>query len=205
MHRRDILKSLLGGTTAALAASLIARPALAQLDILTAPKTLIDRAIEARKAGDIAKDNEIVLKVNKVMADVKSIKASTEIYEQRLLITGLFDNKADYDLFEKGVRGIAGVKKLYWHAVYLSAADQEKRKAELMNWADVTVLESKGKARLIGTRGVADVNFRLCADAFGTIYLLGRARSKDEMDKALARARDGEGVRKVVNYVEVRA
>ncbi|WP_341915809.1 BON domain-containing protein [Ferrovibrio terrae] len=203
MHRRAILKGLCGG---AALVPLLATPARAQFtDLLTAPKTLIDRAIEARKAGDIAKDNEIVLKVNKVMADVKSIKASTEIYEQRLLITGLFDNKADYDLFEKGVRSIAGMKKLYWHAVYLSAADQEKRKAELMNWADVTVLESKGKARLIGTRGVADVNFRLCADAFGTIYLLGRARSKDEMDKALARARDGEGVRKVVNYVEVRA
>jgi hyperosmotically inducible protein len=206
MHRRDILKSLLGGTTAALAASLVAGPAQAQFtDLLTAPKTLIDRAIEARKAGDIAKDNEIVLKVNKVMAEVKSVKASTEIYEQRLLITGLFDDRATYDQFEKGVRAIAGVKKLYWHVVFLSAADQEKRKAEMLNWADVTVLESKGKARLIGTRGVADVNFRLCADAFGAVYLLGRARSKDEMDKALARAKDGEGVRKVVNYVEVRA
>jgi osmotically-inducible protein OsmY len=49
------------------------------------------------------------------------------------------------------------------------------------------------------------VNFRLCADAFGTIYLLGRARSKEEMESALARAKDGQGVKKVVNYVEVRA
>jgi osmotically-inducible protein OsmY len=203
MQRRQILQMI--GGAALLVPTRGLGQTLAQLDILTAPKTLIDRAIEARKAADIAKDNEIVLKVNRAMADVGSIKASTEIYEQRLLLTGLFDDKAVYDKFEKAVRAVPDVKKLYWHVAYLSAADRQKRKAELLDWADVTVMESKGKARLIGTRGVADVNFRLCADAFGTIYLLGRARSKDEMDKAVARARDGEGVRKLVNYVEVRA
>jgi hypothetical protein len=47
-------------------------PASAQLagvtDLLTAPKTLIDRAIEARSKSDIAKDNVIVVKVNAIMA-----------------------------------------------------------------------------------------------------------------------------------------
>ena len=50
--------------------------------------------------------------------------------------------------------------------------------------------------------GVADVNFRAAADASGTVYLLGRARSKEEATKALARVRDGD-VKNVVNYVEV--
>ena len=45
---------------------------------------------------------------------------------------------------------------------------------------------------------------RTAADPFGTVYLLGRARSKAEAEKALARVRDGEGVKKVANYVEVR-
>lgn len=79
---------------------LTAGPAAAQFF----PKTLIDRAIEARSFGDIAKDNEVVLKVNKVMADAKTASASTEIYEQRLLLTGMFDDKATYDQFEKGVK-----------------------------------------------------------------------------------------------------
>jgi hypothetical protein len=85
--------------------------------LLTAMKTLIDRAIEARSTSDIAEDNAIVVKVNAIMAEVVSIKASTEIYEQRLLITGLFDDKAIYDDFEKKVRAVSGVKKLYWHVV----------------------------------------------------------------------------------------
>jgi osmotically-inducible protein OsmY len=66
------------------------------------------------------------------------------------------------------------------------------------------VLSTKAQARLVGTAGVADVNYRTAADSLGTVYLLGRARSQEEADKALARVRDGDGVKKVVDYVEVR-
>jgi len=199
MQRRRFLQAMGGG------ALLASGAAQAQIvDMLTGPKTLIDRAIEARKAGDIAKDNEIVLKVNKLMADVGSVKASTDIYEQRLLITGIFDDKATYDRFEKGVRAIKDIKKLYWHVAYIPAAEREQRKSELISWGDAEVMEKKADGRLIGTRGVADVNYRICVDAFATVYVLGRARSKEERDLAMARARDGQGVRKVVDYIDVR-
>ncbi len=56
----------------------------------------------------------------------------------------------------------------------------------------------------MGTAGVADVNFRTAADSSGTVFIIGRARSQEEADKALARVKDGDGVKKVVNYVEVR-
>lgn len=188
--------------TAALAL-MTSLPAQAQLmDVLTAPKTLIDRAIEARSAGDIAKDNEIVVKVNAIMGKLGTIKASTEIYEQRLLITGIFDDKAVYDKFEKEVRQVAGVKKLYWHVTYLPANDPARK--SLLDWADVTVMATKAQGRLVGTAGVADVNFRTTADSYGTVYLIGRARSGEEAKKALARVRDGNGVKKVVDYVVVR-
>ena len=197
MARFALLVSLL-----AVAAS-FAAPARAQLlDILTAPKTLIDRAIEARSAADIAKDNEIVLKVNGVMADIGTAKASTEIYEQRLLVTGLFDNKTVYDKFQQGVRNVRGVKQLLWHVAYMTKADQEKNK--LMDWPDVVAMETKARGRLIGTAGVADVNFRVTGDAAGTLYVIGRARSAEEQDRAIKRLWDGENVKNVVNYIEVR-
>jgi osmotically-inducible protein OsmY len=172
------------------------------LDILTAPKTLVDRAIEARSASDIAKDNQIVIEVNSVMASVGTIKASTEIYEQRLLVTGLFANKEDHDKFKTGVAKVKDVKKLYWHVVYLPEAEQKKQK--LLDWSDTLVINTKAQARLIGTKGVADVNFRTATDSFGTVYVLGRARSAEEKQKALEVARAGEGVKKLVDYVEVR-
>ncbi|HET9149650.1 MAG TPA: hypothetical protein VFO61_04130, partial [Alphaproteobacteria bacterium] len=107
MNRTYLRVGVLGAAVA-LAAAL---PASAQVSgLLTAPKTLIDRAIEARSLADIKRDNEIVLKVNQAMADLGTIRASTEIYEQRLLITGLFDDKDLYDQFEKAVRAIKGVK-----------------------------------------------------------------------------------------------
>lgn len=192
---------------AALMSTVAAIPASAQLsDILLGPKTLIDRAIEARSSSDIARDNAIVIDVNKVMADLGTIKASTVIYEQRLLVTGLFAEGETYRKFEKGVRAVEGVKNLYWHVTYMT--DDAKKEAiaagRMMDWKDVLALETKAQARLIGTAGVADVNFRVTADPFGNLYLLGRARSGEELKKAIAKLKDGDGVKKVYNYALVR-
>lgn len=202
MHHRLIGVLLV---VAGLSMAWAAGPASAQLgNILTAPKTLVDRMIEARSADDIAKDNDIVLKVNRVMADLGTIKASTRIYEQRLLVTGLFDDRRTYDRFEKGVRAIKGVKKIYWHVAFMTPAEKARNEKRMIDWADAVAMETKAEARLIGTAGVADVNFRVASDAFGTVFVLGRARSQEERSKAIARVRDGEGVRTVVDYVEVR-
>ncbi len=165
-------------------------------------KDIIDYAIEARSAGDIAKDNDLVLKVNGIMADLGTIRASTEIYEQRLLITGVFDDKALYDKFEREVRALRGIKNLYWHVVYVPKDDP--RNKTMLDWGTALAMNTKAGARLIGTAGVADVNYRTAVDSFGNLYLLGRARSKEEARKAAARARDGDGVKSLVNYVEVR-
>tara|TARA_R110002110_G_scaffold415612_2_gene651614 strand:- start:80705 stop:81355 length:651 start_codon:yes stop_codon:yes gene_type:complete len=180
-------------------------PAGAQLgDILKAPKTLIDRAIEARSAADIAKDNKIVINVNRVMADLGTIKASTEIYEQKLLITGIFSDQETHDAFLERVKQVEGVKDLFWHAQVLTDAEREQRKDELLGWDDVLVLETKVGIEMVATRGVADVNFRTAADSFGTIFLMGRARSQEELDKAIAAVRNTDGVGQVVSYAFVR-
>lgn len=190
-----------------LAGLLAATPAAAQIsDILLGPKKLIDRAIEARSSSDIARDNAIVIDVNKVMADLGTIKASTEIYEQRLLVTGLFSDAETYKKFETGVRKVEGVKSLYWHVTYMTdTAKEEAIKAgRMMDWTDVLAFETKASARLIGTAGVADVNFRVTGDPYGNLYLLGRARSREELKKAVAKLEEGDGVKKVYNYAMVR-
>ncbi len=190
-----VLSAVLG-----LAVTLPAPVSAQLLDMLTAPKTLVDRAIEARKAGDIVEDNRIVIDVNKVMANLGTIKASTEIYEQQLLITGIFDDRAVYDKFRAGVNKVKGVKKLRWHAAYMSKQEQERRKKSMVDWKDALVIETKVRANLIGTRGIADVNYKTAIDSFATIYILGRARSSEEMKKVLDVVSRTEGVKKVVNY-----
>lgn len=192
---------------ALLASFAVAAPASAQLsDILLGPKTLIDRAIEARSSSDIARDNAIVIDVNKVMAKLGTIKASTEIYEQRLLVTGIFSDAKTYKQFETGVRKVDGVKKLYWQVTYMTDKAKEDAIAggRMMDWPDVLVFEAKAQARLIGTAGVADVNFRVTADPYGNLHLLGRARSREELKKAIARLEEVDGVKKIHNYAVVR-
>lgn len=171
---------------------------------LVSPKTIVDRAIEARSAGDIADDNRIVVAANRVMADLELISASTEIYEQRLLVTGIIEDPADYAAFKQGIEQISGVKQLYWHVVQMSEADQEAQGDALLSWTDALALDAKIGVRLFERDGVADVNFREGVDSFATVYLLGRARSQRELDIALAAVQATKGVKKTVNYVEVR-
>ncbi len=203
---RIYLSTALLAAIISLFASPIAPPVSAGIldDILVAPKTLIDRAIEARSASDIYKDNEIVVKVNAVMADLGTIKASTEIYEQRLLITGLFDDTKLYEEFLTGVEAVDGVKELYWHVQYMSEEEQEARKEEMLDWVDALELDARVGISLIETAGIADVNLRVAVDAFSNVYLIGRARSEEEFRKAVQVSSETEGVGVVVNYIEVR-
>ena len=173
-------------------------------DILVAPKTLIDRAIEARNSSDIIKDNKIVIEVNAVMADLGTIKASTEIYEQRLLVTGLFDDVQVYENFLAGVRAVEGVKELYWHVQFMSEEEQEAREEEMLDWVDALELDARVGISLIETAGIADVNLRVAVDAFSSVYLIGRARSEEELKKAIQVSGETEGVGVVVNYIEMR-
>lgn len=176
------------------------------LDIITAPKTLVDRAIEARSAKDILRDNRIVGDVNRIMVELGTINASTEIYEQHLLVTGIFNDKAIYDKFLTGVKNIKGVKKLYWHVTYMTKAEEEKGKKEgkLLSWTDAIALDVKVGFNLTKTRGIADVNFRVAVDSYANVYIMGRARSQPEMNKVINISRETSGVKKLFNYAYVK-
>ena len=202
MRRLAILSLMFGSAFLTVAGA----PRAQLLDILTAPKTLVDRAIEARSSKDILEDNKIVAKINGIMIDLGTIRASTEIYEQRLLITGLFNDKKLYDKFLSEVKKVKGIKKLYWHVDYMPKEEQEQRekKGELLQWDDALALDVKVGVSLVSTRGIADVNFRVAVDAFSNVYLMGRARSKPELKKALKVSRETKGVKKLINYAIVR-
>ncbi len=110
MHHRALL--LILTVALLLGVSPASRPDLLS-DVLTAPKTLIDLAIEAHSSEDIVEGNRLVLQVNEIMADLGTIKASTQIYEQRLLVTGVFDGEALYAEFKDRVEDLDGVRELY--------------------------------------------------------------------------------------------
>ena len=102
------------------------------------------------------------------------------------------------------MEAIDGIKELYWHVQYMSEEDQEARKEEMLDWIDALELDARVGISLIETAGIADVNYRVAVDAFSNVYLIGRARSEEEMRKAVQVSVDTEGVGVIINYIEVR-
>ena len=104
------------------------------------------------------------------------------------------------------MRKVEGIKNLYWHVTYMTddAKEDAIKAGRMMDWTNMLAFETKASARLIGTAGVADVNFRVTGDPYGNLYLLGRARSREELKKAVAKLKEGDGVKKVYNYAMVR-
>lgn len=186
------------------ATGVTATSAFAQLgNILLGPKTIVEHAAESRSLADQAKDNAIVLKVNGIMAKLGAVQAATEIYEQRLLITGLFDDKAKYDQFFARVKAIEGIKKLYWHVVYESA-DTQKNDKNLIGWARSIELAAKAGAKLTVAMKTSEQNYHVSVDSFSVAYVIGRAKSKAEHDQALASVRGTAGLKKTADYVDIR-
>jgi hyperosmotically inducible protein len=160
--------------------------------------------IEARSSAHIVTDNEIALAVNSIMLQLGDIGAATTIYEQRLLVTGFFDNKTIYDELHKRIAAIKGLRELYWHAVYMSREEQLRSGVALLDSAGAFALESGAQGKLLLAPGVASSNFRVAVDSFGNLYLVGRAFSTAERDTAVESLRSVEGIKDVVAYVEIR-
>lgn len=168
------------------------------------PITVVQRAVEDRSAADIAEDNRIVVAVNKLMAKYETISVSTEIYEQRLLIYGILADPADYSGLRNDVGKIDGIAKLYWHVTQMSEAEQEAREDDMLGFAEGVKVKTVIEKDWLATDGVESLNFRVAVDPFGTAYVVGRAKSQAEHDRAIAVVRNVEGVRRVTDYSEIR-
>jgi osmotically-inducible protein OsmY len=168
------------------------------------PLTVAQRALEDRSVADIREDNRIVVAVNKLMAKYETVSVSTEIYEQHLLIYGLLETQSAYDGFRNDVGKIDGIDRLYWHVVQMSEAEQEAREDEMLGFAHGLKVKAVIEKDWLSAEGVESLNFRVAVDPFATAYVLGRAKSRTELDRALAVVRNTEGVRRVKNYAAVR-
>ncbi len=168
------------------------------------PVTVAQRALEERSAADIKKDNEIVIDVNQLMAKYETISVSTEIYEQRLIIYGLLDDKATYDAFRRDSEAIPGVAQLYWHVVFMTKEEQKAREGEMLGFSGGLQVKAVIEKGWLDTEGINSLNYRVAVGPLGEAYVLGRAFAAAERDKALGVVRSTSGVTNVVDYVQVR-
>lgn len=190
ISRRAALAALMLAATAGLSAC--------------SPVTVAQRALEDRSVADIKEDNRIVVAVNKLMAKYGTVSVSTEIYEQHLLIYGILETASAYDGFRNDVAKIEGIDRLYWHVEQMSEAEQEAREDEMLGFAQGLKVKAVIEKDWLQAEGVESLNFRVAVDPFATAYVLGRAKSQTELDRALAVVRNTEDVRRVRNYASVR-
>lgn len=177
-------------------------PIPSPLSNLSTPKTILDRAVEARSAEDIASDTRIFFRANTLMLEAGIFSLATEVYERRLLVTGLTSETEKCASMRESLAAIEGLKDLYWHV--LCVRREEQKSLGAIGDFRRALLRMKANLRLFGSVEVADVNVRVAIDAQRNALLLGRARSEAEREAAVKAAAADDGIKDVIAYIDVR-
>jgi len=74
----------------------------------------------------------------------------------------------------------------------------------MLDWTDAVELDAQVGFSLIKTASIADVNLRVGVDASANVFILGRARSDEELQKAFEVSSETERVGDIINYIEIR-
>ena len=146
---------------------------------------------------DFASDLEIKQKYAEVELDAERRPfkdVDVTVYEGRVLLTGTA--VSDQDRNE--------AKKLAWTASHVAEVIDEivvgpkTTRSQGLNdgWID-----SKLRAKLTADRKVKALNYEIAVSQ-GAVYVLGLARSQEELDRLTDYARTLRGVRKVVSHVQ---
>lgn len=208
------MKRILVGIALAGLAPFIALGSTGCTTVLTeaAKKTMEDRVTEDQitdtkigsgiLAGLADKDKNLLLDVN------------ADVWEQRVMLTGTLDDpKTRQDVVDL-VRKDHRLRKVYDEIQVVTKAEQAQRREAAKSKDEPKKegvgqavndfwIETKISAQLIAKRGVTSVNYRW-RSVRNTVYLIGRARSEDELKTVLDTIRGTDGVSQVKHFVEIR-
>lgn len=124
-------------------------------------------------------------------------KVNVEVVERRVMLVGIVPKAEDRVEAARVAWRTAGVREVINE---LQVSDQGR----LSSWGSDTWISTQLKTKLIGDENVRRINFNIETVA-GTVYILGVARSDDELGRVIEHAKSIGGVRDVVSHVEVRA
>lgn len=166
----------------------------------TAPLDVATTVAEDRPFGQVANDAAIKLEFDRQLGTSNATSrlffdVNCDVYEGRMMLTGSVKTQADRERAVALARNVRGVKVVYDDVQVTDAGG-------FGSSAKDALIEAKIKARLIGAKGIKSINFRW-QSVNGTIYLIGRARTRNELDSVLAVIKDTDDVKSVVSHVEV--
>ena len=174
------------------------------LNPISAIKGAIEAAVEDRSSDDIAKDLALMAKITANVIDKMGsevISINSDVYEQKVMLTGAVEKPELKALAEKLTRSVEGVKTVDNEILVIKPLDQQKGAAE--SFVDDTVIESKINALLLDAKGVNVTNLRW-RSVGGHVFLFGRALSAIERKKAISIVKDIKNVQSVKSRIFVR-
>lgn len=168
-----------------------------------------DQVTDVKLAGSIASD--LGSKDKGLLLDV-----STDVWEQRVLLTGTVSDPRVKDEIAAMVRGDARVRNLYDEIQVVSPEEQaarrkaaqeqeqgEPKREGVQQTVNDLWIETKISARLLTEPDVRSVNYRW-RSVRNRVYIIGRARSEAELQRVLDICQAVDGVVAVKHFVEIR-
>ena len=144
-------------------------------------------------------DNKISLDINRLLiAEDPDLfrRVSTEVVEGRVLLAGVVDTP----------EARVTANRLAWQAAGVREVINEidvARSEGFAGYAKDNWITTKLRSRILTDTGITALNYSI-ETVGGTIYLLGIAQDRAELDRVIAHARDVSGVRDVVSYVQLK-
>jgi osmotically-inducible protein OsmY len=169
----------------------------------SSPTMMLDAATtvaEDRSMSQVATDVGLKFDINAKLLSNKYrdlfLDVNTNVYENRVMLTGSVETGSHKRRATLLVRGIKGITKVINE---LQVTDD----GSLKDTANDLWIETKLKARLVGAKGVSSINYRW-RSVNGVVYFIGVAQNRGELAKVIRIARDTGHVNKVVSHVRIK-
>ncbi len=168
----------------------------------SSPTMMLDAATtvaEDRPMSQVMSDAGLKIDINMKLLSNKYrdlfLDVNTNVYENRVMLTGSVETTAEKRRATLLVLGVKGVTKVINEL-------QVTTDGSLKDTANDLWIETKLKARLVGADGVSSINYRW-RSVNGVVYFIGVAQNQDELAKVIRLARGTSHVNNVVSHVRI--
>ncbi len=174
-------------------------------------------AFQDRKTEDQVVDLKIFSGIKKRLAGRDKnlvLDVNVDVWEQRLMLTGVLDSAGERSAVVALARKDKRIKTVYDQIQIVTAAEKAQRREQAKTKDDSEKggvgqsvndfwIETKIKAKLLTTGGITSVNY-YWRSVRNKIYLIGRARTAEELKKVLELIRWTDGVKSVKHFVVIK-
>ncbi len=154
---------------------------------------------ELRTTDEVVLDNKIKIALNKLTADDSFglwKDVGTVVYQGRVLLIGTVENADDKARAGKIGGTPEGVKEVIND---IKVTDE----GGVGSFVNDVAIEKSIQTKYLFNGDISSANYRV-RSVNGTLYLIGLAKSQEELDEALEIARGTGDVKEIINYMRIR-